>query len=190
MCPKEEIDHHLRNTYHDAAREEDLGPYRPLIDPPEPTMYFNNKEPSWKEVQEVVKAARASSAPGPSGVPYKVYKRCSKLLQQLWKILRVIWRRGKVAQQWRFVENVWIPKEENAKNIEQFRTISLLSVEGKIFFAILSRQLTEFLLRNKYIDTSVQKGGIPGVPGCLEHTGVVTQLIRDAREGKEDLAVL
>ncbi|KAK0150652.1 hypothetical protein N1851_008245 [Merluccius polli] len=92
--------------------------------------------------------------------------------------------------QWRFAEGVWIPKEENAKNIEQFRTISLLSVEGKIFFAILSRRLTEFLLKNEYIDTAVQKGGIPKVPGCLEHTGVVTQLIREAREGKGDLAVL
>jgi hypothetical protein len=123
-------------------------------------------------------------------VPYKLYKRCPRLLHRLWKILRVIWRRGKVAQQWRFAEGVWIPKEENAKNIEQFRTISLLSVEGKIFFAILSRRLTEFLLKNEYIDTSVQKGGIPKVPGCLEHTGVVTQLIREAREGKGDLAVL
>ena len=123
-------------------------------------------------------------------MPYKLYKRCPRLLHRLWKILRVIWRRGKVAQQWRFAEGVWIPKEENAKNIEQFRTISLLSVEGKIFFAILSRRLTEFLLKNEYIDTSVQKGGIPKVPGCLEHTGVVTQLIREAREGKGDLAVL
>ncbi|KAI4901999.1 hypothetical protein NFI96_003045 [Prochilodus magdalenae] len=43
---------------------------------------------------------------------------------------------------------------------------------------------------NKYIDTTVQKGGIPGVPGCLEHTGVVTLLIRQAREGNGDLSVL
>ncbi|XP_039504261.1 uncharacterized protein LOC120460516 [Pimephales promelas] len=83
-----------------------------------------------------------------------------------------------------------IPKEENASNIEQFRTISLLSVECKTFFKIVSNRLMGFLLKNTYIDTSVQKGGIPGVPGCIEHTGVVTQLIREAREGKGDLAVL
>lgn len=50
--------------------------------------------------------------------------------------------------------------------------------------------MTDFLLKNGYIDTSVQKGGIPGVSGCLEHTGVVTQLIREAREGKGDIVVL
>lgn len=72
---------------------------------------------------------------------------------------------------------VWIPKEENSTNLKQFRSISLLSVEGKIYFSIVSRQLTEFLLKNNYIDTSMQKGGTPGMP--------VTQLIREA-----DLVVL
>ncbi len=77
---------------------------------------------------------------------------------------------------------VWLPKEENFTKLEQSRTISLLSVEGKIFFSILSRRLTDYLLENAYIDTLVQKGGIPGISGCLEHTGVVTQLIREAWE--------
>ncbi|XP_030281784.1 uncharacterized protein LOC115586678 [Sparus aurata] len=68
--------------------------------------------------------------------------------------------------------------------------ISLLNVKGKIFFSILSHRLSDYLLKNQYIDTFVQKGGIPGVPVCLEHSGVVTQLIREASEGKGDLAVL
>jgi len=66
----------------------------------------------------------------------------------------------------------------------------LLSVESKIFFSIVLKRLSNFLLTNKYSDTSVQKGGIPGVTGCLEHTGMVTQLIREAREGTGDLVVL
>ncbi len=106
-------------------------------------------------------AARSSSAPGPSGVPYKVYKQCPKLLVRLWKILKVFWQRGKAAPQWRSAEGIWIPKEENASTIEQFRVISLLCVEGKIFFKIVSQRLMEFLLKNGYIDTSVQKGGSP-----------------------------
>lgn len=63
-------------------------------------------------------------------------------------------------------------------------------MESKSFFSIVAKRLFNYLLENNYIDTSVQKGGIPGVPGCLEHTGVVTQLIRGAREGRGDLAVL
>lgn len=49
--------------------------------------------------------------------------------------------------------------------------------------------LTEYRIKNKEIDTAMQKGGVPQVPGCLEHTGVITQLIREAREGRGDFAV-
>ncbi|RXN38269.1 reverse transcriptase [Labeo rohita] len=178
----------LRRQFKMAKEEERtaLG----LVAPPEPGIQFDCAEPTLKEVEEAVRAARSSSAPGPSGVPYKVYKQCPQLLRRLWKILKVIWRRGKVAAQWRYAEGVWIPKEEGSCDIEQFRIISLLSVESKIFFKIVSQRLTVFLQKNSYIDTSVQKGGVPGVPGCLEHTGVVTQLIREAKESKGDLATL
>nr|XP_061785060.1 uncharacterized protein LOC133576095 [Nerophis lumbriciformis] len=190
LCSEEEINQHLSNTYSDSRREEVLPPCRGLPTPSEPSFQFNIKEPTLAEVRDTVRAARTSAAPGPSGVPYKVYKHCPRLLERLWRLIRVVWRRGKAAKQWRHAEGVWIPKEENASDITQFRTISLLSVEGKIFFKILANRLTEYLLRNSYIDTTVQKGRVPGMPGCLEHTGVVTQLIREARENQGDLAVL
>ncbi|KAJ3601767.1 hypothetical protein NHX12_032733 [Muraenolepis orangiensis] len=143
-----------------------------------------------KEVREVVRKARASSAPGPSGTSYKVYKYCPKLLLRLWYILRVFWRRGRIPDQWRVAEGVWIPKEENSTQLDQFRIISLLCVEAKVFFSAVSNRLCTYLAENTYIDTSVQKGGISGMPGYLEHTGVVTQLIREAKENKGNLSVL
>jgi len=123
------------------------------MNPPASTLECDGKEPSWKEVHEVVKKARLSLRP--SGVLYKVYKNCPRVLHKLWRILKVIWRRVKVSHQWSYVEGVWIPKVEESKNISQFRTISLLSVEGKVFFKIVARRLTDYLLRNSYIDTSV-----------------------------------
>eukprot|EP00064_Thunnus_orientalis_P012462 superscaffoldBa00001914_g12497 len=80
--------------------------------------------------------------------------------------------------------------KEDPTNISQFRIISLLSVEGRIFFSIVAKRLVDFLLKNHYIDTSVRKVGISGVPGCLECTRVVTQLLRDAKENRVDLMVL
>lgn len=76
---------------------------------PEPGTQFNISEPTLKEFKEVVRAARASSAPGPKGVPYKVYKQCLRLLAQIWKILKAIWLKGQVAAQWSrgCVETVW-----------------------------------------------------------------------------------
>lgn len=110
-CTEEEVNKYLSTTYSDSARDKELGPCKTLITPPEPTLAFNTREPTLKEVEEVVKAARTNSAPGPSGVPYVVYKRCPRLLKRLWKLIKVIWRRGKVAQQWQHAEGVWIPKK-------------------------------------------------------------------------------
>lgn len=98
--------------------------------------------------------ARSSSVPGTSSEPYKVHKNCPKLLHRLWKALKVIWERGKVAQSWRYTEEIYIPKEEKSENIDQFQVISLLGVESKIFFSIVAKRLSNFLLGNKYIYTS------------------------------------
>lgn len=36
----------------------------------------------------------------------------------------------------------------------------------------------EFFQKTGYIDTYVQKGGIPGTPGCMEHMSMVSQLLQ------------
>lgn len=69
-----------------------------------PEWTSNTREPTWKVVQEVNTAARASTAPRPIGVPYKIYKHCPELLRIIWKILQVIWCRRTVADQWRQAE--------------------------------------------------------------------------------------
>ena len=77
---QEDINQHLKQTFSDPAREQELGECNILIDPPEPEVQFDMSELQLKEVREVVRKARASSAPGPSGTSYKVYKNCPKLL--------------------------------------------------------------------------------------------------------------
>lgn len=87
-CPKDEIDHHLRETLSDEARDLDLGHCKALIIPPAPTVEFDSKEPSWKEAQEGVKKARTSSATRQSGVPCRVYKKLSMATQQAMEDLK------------------------------------------------------------------------------------------------------
>jgi len=48
------------------------------------------------------------------------------------------------------------------KNMLQASVSSLLTIEGKIFFSIIAQRLSTYLLKNGFIDTSVQKAGIQG----------------------------
>jgi len=91
---------------------------------------------------------------------------------------------------WQKAEGCFVPKEKDSQGIEQFRTISLLSVEGKIFFSILARRISTYMPANGYIDTSVQKGGVPGFSGCLEHTSAISQLIRESRIKQSNLTIV
>ena len=59
-----------------------------------------------------------------------------------------------------------------------------------VFLSILAKRLKTFMLANTYMDISVQKGGVPGVSGCLEHTRVLTKLIKEAKATKGELTVL
>lgn len=190
QATKEEVEEHLRQVHSDPRREDALGDMEKLIKPAEPSIPFRAEELSWQEVNTFLRKARAKSALGPNSIPYKMYKYCERLKRRLWKLLRVAWKKDILADSWLVAEGCFISKEENSAGIKQFRTISLLNTEGKIFLRILAKRLTTFMLDNTYMDTSVQKDGVPGVSGCLEHTSVITKIIKDARRNRGDLAVL
>ncbi len=59
--------------YSDPARDEPLGSPSHLPRPNPPVVQFNTLPPKLNEVQEVVRKARASAAPGPKGIPYKLF---------------------------------------------------------------------------------------------------------------------
>ena len=187
---KEVIEEYINKIHSDPQRNNKLPIQNRLSEVDLPTVMFNEKPITIGEMRAVVRKARAGSAPGPNGIPYKVYKNCDGLLVILWQVVKVLWRKRRMAQCDMSSEGIFIPKEEQSSSKEQFRTVSLLNVEIKIPLAVLSGRITEFWIKNNYIDTSIQKGGIPGVSGCIEHTSVLTQQIKEAREKKGDLAVL
>ncbi|GFN79043.1 polyprotein, partial [Plakobranchus ocellatus] len=173
-----ELETYLKKTYSDPTREIPLEETTGLLWPAAPGIKFDSRPPSLQEDIAVVNKARAKSAPAPNGVPYLLYKRYPNVLKKLHKMLRNVWKNVKISKEWMTAEGVYIPKEQDSKGINQFRPISLLNVEGKIFFSIVASRLTKYLTENGYINTSVQKSGIPGVSGCLEHATMIWKLSR------------
>lgn len=83
-----------------------------------------------------------------------------------------------------------MPKEVNLSSLSEFQTMSLLNLEGKVFLGILVRTPTLLLMNNEYVDTYLQKGAVPGVPGCIEHNSVIAKIIEDTKRNRVDLAPL
>ena len=184
---KEEVEQFLHNAHSDSNKNIPLEDIEGLFEYPEPQHEYDSSLPTWKEFNEVLRKARTKSAPGPNGVPYKLYKNCPGVARILFEYIKGLWRKNKIPPSWRRANGTLIPKENGATSIEKFRTISLLNVEGKIFFKLKADKITKYMLQNQYIDTNIQKGGVPGVSGCLEHTALVSQMIKEAIRHKEDL---
>ena len=186
---KEEVEKFLENAHSDPNRAETVEKTIKLMSYNAVEANFNDKVPSFNEFFKKLRKTRSKSAPGPNGVPYLLYKRCPRVAKQLWGYMRELWNKNTISDMWREAEGVFIPKENGAKSVEKFRTISLLNVEGKIFFSLKADRITDFLVMNKYINTSIQKGGIPNVSGCIEHTAILSQLIKEAKKEKKNLVV-
>ncbi|GFN99521.1 reverse transcriptase [Plakobranchus ocellatus] len=113
-----------------------------------PRIKFDSKLPRLQDVIAVVNKARAKSAPGPNGVPYLLYKRCPNVLKKLHKLLRSAWKNIKISKEWMAAEGVCIPKKQDSRGINQFHPISMLNVEGKIFFSVMASRLKKYLIEN------------------------------------------
>ena len=187
---REDLEEHLKSTYLDSLHEEELGSMLGLINPTKPVVPFNLSEPKLSEVEKYLKKAGTASSPGPNGVPYVVFKKCSGIRHALWEMLKVLWRNDVVSDSWSKAEGVYIPKEENSVGISMFCPISLLDMDGKIMFGILANRLAAFLLQNGYINTSVQKAGIAGFPGCVEHCAMIWHTIQEAKVNNDNLSVV
>ena len=180
---RQELEEHLRRIYSDSDRNRDLPWVEDLVRPSEPGVPFDQSPPHRKEVDDFIEKARSASAPGPNGVPYRAFKSCPKVTHRLRHLLCTAWNNEIIAPSWNKAEGIYLPKEEHSFGISAFCPIFLLNMGGKIFFGILARRLSKFSIGNGYID--IQKAGVPGSPGCIEHKAMIWHTIQIAKRGKK-----
>ena len=68
--------------------------------------------------------------------------------------MKIVWKKQSIPKAWRRAGGIFIPKERDSVEINQFRPISLLNVEGKVFFSVVARRLTSYFEKNRVIDTT------------------------------------
>ena len=93
--------------------------------PPEPALLkkFNKSYFSYYDFFEVLLTRRNASAHGLNGIPYNVYKKCSKISKFLFKIFQTCFKRCEI-----------LPKVSNPSEnkLSDFCPIALLNVESKL----------------------------------------------------------
>ena len=95
-----------------------------------------------------------------------------------------------MADRWCVAEGIYLPKEVDSKHLNQFRPISLLNIDGKVIFSIIANRIIKFVQSNGCVDETVQKAGIQGIPGCIEHAYAIWNSIQECKVAKDDLSVI
>uniref|UniRef100_A0A803TK36 Reverse transcriptase domain-containing protein n=1 Tax=Anolis carolinensis TaxID=28377 RepID=A0A803TK36_ANOCA len=120
-----------------------------------------NKKIEIEEIERAIKRLKANKAPGPDGLTTAYYKTFQDMLSiPLQKVMNRILEGEKVPQTWENANIVLIPKKntDNAK-VSNYRPISLLNVDYKIFTSVLAERLKKVLAERINED---QCGFLPG----------------------------
>ncbi len=104
----------------DAAKDTPLGSPGYVPRPVPPRSPFDTSQPRLCEIREVLKKARSASAPGPNGLPYKVYKNCPQSDKDLVEAhAGVVGRTQSIPVEWQEAVGIFITKERNSTTINQ-----------------------------------------------------------------------
>ena len=88
---------------------------------------------------------------------------------------------------WKIAHEVYIPKNKppNPSSIKDFRSISLMNVEGKLFFSLVSQRFVSHIIQNnKFVNSFIQKGYMGKIPGCWEHMSMVWDSLKSVKRYK------
>ena len=186
---KEAAQEYFSKTYRDEDRNIKYEALKEQPKPPKPKFEFEIRCPTLKELARHLRRKRNKAAPGFNALTYVPYKKCPALLKYVHKIGCKIWKDRVVPPDWGEAFIVLLSKSEILSEVSEFRPIALTSTVGKIFFSCISARLQQFMIKNSYIERKTQKGFLCGVAGCLEHSFVMHEAIREAKEHTRQLVI-
>uniref|UniRef100_R4GAZ5 Reverse transcriptase domain-containing protein n=1 Tax=Anolis carolinensis TaxID=28377 RepID=R4GAZ5_ANOCA len=106
-----------------------------------------NKEITENEIKMAIKNLDANKSPGPDGFTAGFYKlQLDEIIQHLKKVMNEALTKKIIPETWKKAEIILIHKEGSDPNkVSNYRPISLLNTDYKIFTKVLANRFTEFL---------------------------------------------
>ena len=73
---------------------------------------------------------------------------------------------------------------------QNWRPIALTSCLGKLLHTIIAARITEYATTEGIMDTTIQKGFLPKLAGCVEHTAALSHCIRHPKKNRKPLCMV
>ena len=161
--------------------------------PKQPSVSLEVGEICLGEVEFVIRHSKSSSSPCPfDQIPYVIFKRCPALIPALVDLFTCCWMSKTIPSSWKVAGIKLLGKTsavDNPSSPTNFRPIALTSCIGKIFTTILKNRWLDYMLKNGYLNTNIQKAFVSNIPGCTEHQAKLAAVLSEARKKHKSLAV-
>ena len=158
-----------------------------------PSVPMTTCEFTTEELQNVITKMKSTSSPCPvDQIPYTVMKKCPSLWPALLHLFNCCWTTQSIPSTWKVGVIHLLGKKKAADDPStpsNFRPIALTSCISKVFTSLVKRRWLSYMVTNNYLNTSVQKAFIDGVPGCTEHHLKLLSIIREAQKKHKSLSV-
>ena len=186
---EEQGEAYFSKLYHDGDRSAGFTPLEGMKRPPLPEHDFEVRPPSIREFRRGMRGKRNGAAPGLNALTYVIFKNCPSILRCLHRICTHVYKTRQVPEDWATAFVVLLQKSDSLDQPEEFRPIAITNTAGKLFFSIISERLQKFMVKNKYIKTTTQKGFLFGVPGCIEHSFALVEALRRVKQDKRAIVL-
>ena len=126
----------------------DIDPDIPKRLPQHPVASALKVEPAEEDIATAMKAMANAKAVGPDGLPAELLKlglqQDRTILPELHRLTTLIWREGKVPQQWKDAATTMLHKKGDKTECENYCGISLVSHPGKVLLQVVARRLSAY----------------------------------------------
>lgn len=186
---KEEAMEYFAKTYKDTKRDHSYKPMPNMIRPGLPNEAFTMRPPTVHELTRSANRKRNGASPGLDAITYVVYKRCPSIILFIHLLCIKIWKECEVADDWALAFISLLSKSDILDVVSEFRPITMTATIGKIVLSVLSDRLQHFLVSNAYIPRKIQKGFLSGIAGCVEHSFMLFEALKEAKEETRQIVV-
>jgi hypothetical protein len=189
LFSKLSAEQYFKETYSDPDRKHKYPlPHAPR--PPDPVVPFQLTCPTSESFSRLCWKKSNKSAPGFNGVSFLVYKRCPEVQRRLFLIVKRVWRDRVIPKAWKIGRIKLLDKGKGCDRPDEMRPITVLNAEGRIFFSVCQQRMADYMVRNRYINNSVQKAFLPEMAGCIEHGTLWAEMMRDAKRKQRSLCMI
>ena len=137
-----------------------------------------------EEVQYVVKKMKSGKAPGEDGITAELLKGVNmECVRALWQMCKECFETEDVPEEWARGLVVPIPKAGDSRRIENYRGISLMSLVGKVFVAVLNARMKAWMEKKKVVVE--EQAGFREGHAAVEQVYVLAEVVQRQKRRKK-----